>query len=445
MHISVTTKTNNAGKIRALIDSGAQGKFIDKVVALKLGLKETPLQQKIPVYNVDGTPNKLEQIRTKVELPITIGGRHIKEELYVTHLGKNEIILGFDWLQKHNPCINWKAGTLDFEDRKVLIEDEEELFTSQINALPVNHPHVIEEALKVQIEDGMVPAKGSREAAGFDLYAAEDMDIPAGQRRKVRTGIKAKAPPGTYLRIASRSRLALKGIDAVAGVVDRDYTGEISVILHNSSQTGFTIARQDRIAQLIPERIAYPAVHTVDQLGETERGAGGFRSTGLNNNFRKLLDTTVRAIRLANDPAAPVRIQVCETTAIEDERELTDEELVYMYEPGVSRITTTTLDEGLGKAIASLSIRKANNPAMELAQKANAGTTTVEIPDYLKPYASVFEKKAAERFPEERPYDHAIELKADFVPKDCKVYQLTPEEDRKLTEFLDENLKKGYI
>ena len=116
-----------------------------------------------------------------------------------------------------------------------------------------------------------------------------------------------------------------------------------------------------------------------------------------------------------------------------------------MYEPGVSRITTTTLDEGLGKAIASLSIRKANNLAMELAQKVNAEATPVEIPSYLKPYASVFEKKAAKRFSDKRPYDHAIELKPDFVPKDCKVYQLTPKEDKKLTEFLDENLKKGYI
>ena len=96
MHIPVTTKTNNAGKIRALINSGAQGKFIDKVVALKLGLRETPLQQSIPIYNVDGTPNKLGQIRTKVKLPIKIKGRNIKEELYITHLGKNEIILGFD-------------------------------------------------------------------------------------------------------------------------------------------------------------------------------------------------------------------------------------------------------------------------------------------------------------------------------------------------------------
>ena len=74
MYIPVTTKTNNAGKIRALIDSGAQGKFIDKVVTLKLGLKETPLRQNILVYNVDGTLNKLGQICTKVELPIKIEG-----------------------------------------------------------------------------------------------------------------------------------------------------------------------------------------------------------------------------------------------------------------------------------------------------------------------------------------------------------------------------------
>ena len=231
----------------------------------------------------------------------------------------------------------------------------------------------------------------------------------------------------------------------MAGVIDQDYMGEISVILHNSSQARFTVARQDKIAQLISERIVHPEVHTVDKLGETERGTGGFGSTGLSSNFQKLLETTVRAIRLASNLAAPIRIQVCETTAIEDEDKLVDEELVYMYEPGVSRITTTTLDEGLGKAIASLSIHKANNSAMELAQKANAEATPTEIPNYLKPYASVFEKKAAKRFPNERPYDHAIELKADFVPKDCKVYQLTPEEDRKLTKFLDENLKKGYI
>ena len=72
-----------------------------------------------------------------------------------------------------------------------------------------------------------------------------------------------------------------------------------------------------------------------------------------------------------------------------------------MYEPEMSQITTTTLDEGLGKAIASLFICKANNPAMEFMQRANAKATPTEISTYLKSYASVFEKKAAKRFPDE--------------------------------------------
>ncbi|GLB42887.1 putative retrotransposable element tf2 155 kda protein type 1-like [Lyophyllum shimeji] len=67
------------------------------------------------------------------------------------------------------------------------------------------------------------------------------------------------------------------------------------------------------------------------------------------------------------------------------------------------------------------------------------------LPEHYKEYKSVFEKKASERMPERRVYDHAIDLKPDFVPRDCKVYPLTPEEQKKLDEFLDENLKKGYI
>ena len=65
-------------------------------------------------------------------------------------------------------------------------------------------------------------------------------------------------------------------------------------------------------------------------------------------------------------------------------------------------------------------------------------------PEYMK-YGKVFEKAASERFPEPRPWDHAINLKEDFVPKDCKVYPLTPIEQQKMDEWLDENLKKGYI
>ena len=67
------------------------------------------------------------------------------------------------------------------------------------------------------------------------------------------------------------------------------------------------------------------------------------------------------------------------------------------------------------------------------------------IPEQYRKFQKVFEKAASERFPDERPWDHAIDIKPDFVPKDCKVYPLTPTKQSKLDGFLDENLKKGYI
>jgi hypothetical protein len=67
------------------------------------------------------------------------------------------------------------------------------------------------------------------------------------------------------------------------------------------------------------------------------------------------------------------------------------------------------------------------------------------LPKAYHEYKSVFEKEASERFPESRPWDHAIDLKPDFIPKDCKVYPLTLAEQMKLDEFLEENLQKGYI
>jgi hypothetical protein len=67
------------------------------------------------------------------------------------------------------------------------------------------------------------------------------------------------------------------------------------------------------------------------------------------------------------------------------------------------------------------------------------------LPKAYHEYKSVFEKEVSERFPESRPWDYAIDLKPDFIPKDCKVYPLTPAEQTKLNEFLEENLRKGYI
>ncbi|EEB89118.1 hypothetical protein MPER_12827, partial [Moniliophthora perniciosa FA553] len=104
----------------ALIDSGAGGKFISHSAAR--GLKWKKLPKPIEVFNVDQTPNKKGMITHTVEVPLTIAGRQIREELYISGLGNEEIILGLPWLRKHNPDIDWATGKLDFKPRKTEIK-----------------------------------------------------------------------------------------------------------------------------------------------------------------------------------------------------------------------------------------------------------------------------------------------------------------------------------
>lgn len=121
----------------------------------------------------------------------------------------------------------------------------------------------------------------SNEAAGFDLFSSESLVLFPNTRRAIETGLKIKIPIGTYARIASRSSMALKGIDVVGGVVDADYRGEVKIILHNFSNEDLVIAQGHKIAQLILERIKTPSVVVVDALPETKRGEKGFGSTGV--------------------------------------------------------------------------------------------------------------------------------------------------------------------
>lgn len=139
-------------------------------------------------------------------------------------------------------------------------------------------------ALKVQLRsaDATPPTKGSKTAAGYDIYASQHTIIPAQGQGMASTDVSFTVPMGTYGRIAPRSGLAVKhGIQTGAGVVDRDYTGEVKVVLFNHSKKDFEINKGDRVAQLILERIVDDAeVVIVESLEDTERGAGGFGSTG---------------------------------------------------------------------------------------------------------------------------------------------------------------------
>ncbi|XP_012657280.1 deoxyuridine 5'-triphosphate nucleotidohydrolase, mitochondrial isoform X3 [Otolemur garnettii] len=132
-------------------------------------------------------------------------------------------------------------------------------------------------------EHATAPSRGSARAAGYDLYSAYDYTIPPMEKAIVKTDIQIALPSGCYGRVAPRSGLAAKHfIDVGAGVIDEDYRGNVGVVLFNFGKEKFEVKKGDRIAQLICERIFYPEIEEVQVLDDTERGSGGFGSTGKN-------------------------------------------------------------------------------------------------------------------------------------------------------------------
>jgi len=128
-----------------------------------------------------------------------------------------------------------------------------------------------------------LPARGSAQAAGLDLFAVEEVTLEArGGRAMVRTGLSVAIPRGFYGRVAPRSGLAVRhGLDVLAGVIDSDYRGEIMCALVNHGREALTLEAGQRVAQLIVEAIITPEPAWADALDETARGAGGFGSTGV--------------------------------------------------------------------------------------------------------------------------------------------------------------------
>ena len=129
-----------------------------------------------------------------------------------------------------------------------------------------------------------VPERAHGRSAGYDLHAAEAAVVPAGGRACIRLGLSLQMPEDCYARIAPRSGLALRnGLDVLAGVIDSDFRGELTVILQNNGDAAFNVNIGDRCAQLIFEKIYTPVLERVsyEMLTETERGGGGLGSTGV--------------------------------------------------------------------------------------------------------------------------------------------------------------------
>ena len=139
--------------------------------------------------------------------------------------------------------------------------------------------------IKKLSKNAVIPTYGSAFSAGADLYACLDsaLEIPPGETRFVHTGLCAEIPQGFAGLVFARSGLACKKDLAPAnkvGVIDSDYRGEIKVGVINQIGEAYTIEPGERVAQMVILPVSMMPVEEVETLGETDRGAGGFGSTG---------------------------------------------------------------------------------------------------------------------------------------------------------------------
>ncbi len=128
-----------------------------------------------------------------------------------------------------------------------------------------------------------LPAYATIGAAGMDVVSAESVTIAPGARHAVATGLALAIPQGYEIQVRPRSGLALKhgiSVPNTPGTIDSDYRGELKVILINLGDGPFAIQRGDRVAQLVLAPVVQAAWEEVAELDSTDRGEGGFGSTG---------------------------------------------------------------------------------------------------------------------------------------------------------------------
>ena len=156
--------------------------------------------------------------------------------------------------------------------------DEKNEETQELNETP---------QVKVAAKEGAaLPCYQTAQAAGADLVALldEPVTLGAGQRRLIPTGLFIEIPEGFEAQVRPRSGLALRhGVTVLnsPGTIDSDYRGEIKVLLANLGDEPFVVRSGERIAQLVISPVVRASFVCVDTLGETQRGTGGFGSTGV--------------------------------------------------------------------------------------------------------------------------------------------------------------------
>ncbi len=133
--------------------------------------------------------------------------------------------------------------------------------------------------------DDLVPGKAHPDDAAYDLRSRCDLELAVGRSTLVPTGVFLELPVGYEAQVRPRSGLALKhnlSLTNSPGTIDAGYRGEVGVIMFNPGPAPFPVRRGDRIAQMVIAELAPVELEIVEALSETQRGAGGFGSSGRN-------------------------------------------------------------------------------------------------------------------------------------------------------------------
>lgn len=135
--------------------------------------------------------------------------------------------------------------------------------------------------MKIKLEPwAIMPTRAHNTDAGLDLYAAEDLVVPAHGSATFKTGVHVQLPPFTAGMLKSKSGLNVKHNITSDGVIDVGYTGSICVKLYNHGFDNYQVRKGDKISQLVIVPVVIPDLELVDELQKTERGENGFGSSG---------------------------------------------------------------------------------------------------------------------------------------------------------------------
>jgi len=279
---------NNEVAINAMIDSGATEDFINRNFCHKYNIRTTKAKKIQEIHLAEGQPSIMGPVTHIVKVPISIGSHRELATFRVANLPNHEVIHSMPWLRNHDLQIDWGQGKITFESERCTtwcLKESPMVFAitedkAQEKNLEVEfgEPHIqknkkLSKRIQVQRMDqqAKVSTKGTKESAGHDLYANERKTIPAKGQEVVDTGIALALPKGTYGRIAPRRGLVVRHqLTINARVIDRDYMGEVRVVMVNLGNTEYEVKTGDKIAQIITEKIVESECYEARELEKTQ-------------------------------------------------------------------------------------------------------------------------------------------------------------------------------